>query len=155
MFRDSWPEATVWLCRRYVKRFIPDPYPWLAGSTAPVRRWPFARDTVQAPYPPPPLPNHCVWVKKYNQNSTQVHSKPNQKYKTPEIKSTHKPGIQSRKPDLQFFPPIPMLKLFILYNVFQCMFFPIFILSSRGKSCYLRQYIYYLKLSECFLHEIL
>lgn len=105
--------------------------------------------------PPPPLPNHCVWVKKYNQNSTQAHSKPNQKYKTPEIKSTHKPGIQSRKPDLQFFPPIPMLKLFILYNVFQCMFFSIFILSSRGKSCYLRQYIYNLKLSECFLHEIL
>lgn len=147
MFRNSWPEATVWLCRRYVKRFIPDPYPWLAGSTAPVRRWPFARATVQAPYPPPPPPPKPLRLSKKNIIRTLPRPIPNQKYKTSEIKSTHKPGIQSRKPDLQFFPPIPMLKLFILYNVFQCMFFSIFILSSRGKSCYLRQYIYYLKLS--------
>lgn len=151
MFRDSWPEATVWLCRRYVKRFIPDPYPWLAGSTAPVRRWPFARDTVQAPYPP----NHCVWVKKNNQNSTQAHSKPKI---TRRLKSNpHTSRVfRAGNTDLQFFPPIPMLKLFILYNVFQCMFFPIFILSSRGEIMLSKTiYIYYLKLSECFLHEIL
>lgn len=96
------------------------------------------------PPPPPPKP---LRLSKKNIIRTLPRPIPNQKYKTSEIKSTHKPGIQSRKPDLQFFPPIPMLKLFILYNVFQCMFFSIFILSSRGKSCYLRQYIYYLKLS--------
>lgn len=93
--------------------------------------------------------------KKNNQNSTQAHSKPKI---TRRLKSNpHTSRVfRAGNTDLQFFPPIPMLKLFILYNVFQCMFFPIFILSSRGEIMLSKTiYIYYLKLSECFLHEIL